>query len=65
MRPTSAPPRCSAGRGSLAQAHSLDEWVELDDLVAATRIYLELILEEPTCLKAPCPPPSPRRPKRH
>lgn len=32
------------GPGSLAQAHSLDEWVELDQLEAATRLYLELVL---------------------
>jgi acetylornithine deacetylase/succinyl-diaminopimelate desuccinylase-like protein len=32
------------GPGSLAQAHSLDEWVDLEEMVAATRIYLELVL---------------------
>jgi acetylornithine deacetylase len=30
------------GPGSIAQAHSTDEWVTVDDLLQATRIYLEL-----------------------
>ncbi|WP_458682748.1 M20 family metallopeptidase [Prescottella equi] len=28
------------GPGSLAQAHSLDEWVSIDEMVRATRVYL-------------------------
>ena len=38
-------PAVLCGPGSLAQAHSLDEWVDLDEMVAATRIYLQLVLE--------------------
>ena len=38
-------PAVLCGPGSLAQAHSLDEWVDLDEMVAATRIYLELVLD--------------------
>lgn len=33
------------GPGSLAQAHSLDEWVTLEDMVTATRSYLQFILD--------------------
>jgi acetylornithine deacetylase len=33
------------GPGSLDQAHSLDEWVELDEMVAATATYLRFALD--------------------
>ncbi len=33
------------GPGELTQAHVIDEWVEIDDLVAAARIYAEMIVE--------------------
>ncbi len=33
------------GPGELAQAHVIDEWVDIDDLVAAARIYAEMIVE--------------------
>lgn len=33
------------GPGSLAQAHSLDEWVEVDEMVTATRAYLQFVLD--------------------
>jgi acetylornithine deacetylase len=37
------PPVIICGPGSLKQAHSLDEWVDVDELVAATRLYLRFI----------------------
>jgi acetylornithine deacetylase/succinyl-diaminopimelate desuccinylase-like protein len=33
------------GPGSLDQAHSLDEWVEVDQMVAATAAYLQFVLD--------------------
>ena len=33
------------GPGSLDQAHSLDEWVDIDEMVAATRTYLAFTLD--------------------
>jgi acetylornithine deacetylase/succinyl-diaminopimelate desuccinylase-like protein len=33
------------GPGSLQQAHSLDEWVDVEEMVAATRLYLHFISE--------------------
>ena len=33
------------GPGSLDQAHSLDEWVEVDEMVAATATYLQFVLD--------------------
>lgn len=33
------------GPGSLVQAHSLDEWVEIDEMVTAARAYLQFILD--------------------
>jgi acetylornithine deacetylase len=33
------------GPGSLAQAHSLDEWVEVDQMVTATRAYLQFVVD--------------------
>lgn len=33
------------GPGSLAQAHTVDEYVEVDQLVAATHMYLDAVLE--------------------
>lgn len=33
------------GPGTLAQAHSTDEYVEVDDLIAATKIYLRTALD--------------------
>jgi succinyl-diaminopimelate desuccinylase len=35
------------GPGSLAQAHSLDEWVTVDDMVTATAVYLRAALTMP------------------
>ncbi|WP_158621296.1 M20 family metallopeptidase [Streptomyces triticirhizae] len=35
------------GPGSLAQAHSLDEWVAVDDMVTATAVYLRAALALP------------------
>ncbi|MFJ2111977.1 M20 family metallopeptidase [Streptomyces sp. NPDC087850] len=35
------------GPGSLAQAHSLDEWVAIDDMVTATAVYLRAALMMP------------------
>jgi acetylornithine deacetylase len=32
------------GPGSLAQAHSLDEWVAVADMVTATEVYLRAAL---------------------
>ena len=36
------------GPGSLDQAHSLDEWVEVDEMVAATAAYLQFTLDRLT-----------------
>lgn len=33
------------GPGSLAQAHSLDEWVEIDEMMTAARAYLQFVLD--------------------
>ena len=33
------------GPGSLDQAHSLDEWVEIDEMIAATATYLQFVLD--------------------
>jgi acetylornithine deacetylase/succinyl-diaminopimelate desuccinylase family protein len=33
------------GPGSLAQAHSLDEWVAVDDMVTATAVYLRAVFD--------------------
>lgn len=33
------------GPGSLAQAHSLDEWVEIDEMMIAARAYLQFVLD--------------------
>ncbi|MFC3714278.1 M20 family metallopeptidase [Sphingoaurantiacus capsulatus] len=33
------------GPGSLDQAHSLDEWVEVDEMVSATAAYLRFVLD--------------------
>lgn len=33
------------GPGSLDQAHSLNEWVELEDMMVATRTYLQFVLD--------------------
>lgn len=38
-------PAVICGPGSIAQAHSLDEYVEIDEIEAATRIYLRTALE--------------------
>jgi acetylornithine deacetylase len=32
------------GPGSLAQAHTIDEWIDLDQLVTAARVYAEMIV---------------------
>ncbi len=32
------------GPGELAQAHVIDEWIDVDDLVSAARIYAEMIV---------------------
>lgn len=32
------------GPGNLAQAHTIDEWVAIDDLIAASQIYAEMIV---------------------
>jgi acetylornithine deacetylase len=39
------PPVVICGPGSLDQAHSLDEWVSIEEMVTATRTYLQLVLD--------------------
>jgi succinyl-diaminopimelate desuccinylase len=39
---TTGTPTVVCGPGSIAQAHSLDEWIELSQIEAATKVYLDL-----------------------
>jgi acetylornithine deacetylase len=42
------PPVVIFGPGSLNQAHSLDEWVPISDMVTATAVYLQFLLDRLT-----------------
>ncbi len=42
------PPVVIFGPGSLNQAHSLDEWVPISDMVTATAVYLQFVLDHLT-----------------
>lgn len=42
------PPVVIFGPGSLNQAHSLDEWVPISDLVTATAVYLQFLIDHLT-----------------
>ncbi len=32
------------GPGSLSQAHTIDEWIDIDELVASAHLYLDAVL---------------------